>query len=123
MNYYKKLLKTYVTIASLFVIAIGSVFLLGYRYIAVQQQTRSNEAVFKTKMSQISEEYNIYKTGQILEAAMQGTEAQVINAGETLKQIIQNEEYEIDVEEDSVLNIKQMLESVRSYRRRIHNNL
>lgn len=46
MNYYKKLLKTYVTIASLFVIAIGSVFLLGYRYIAVQQQTRSNEAVF-----------------------------------------------------------------------------
>lgn len=84
---------------------------------------KSSESAFKTKMSQISEEYNIYKTGQILEATMQGTEEQVINAGETLKQIIQNEEYEIDVEEDSVLNIRQMLKSVRSYRRRILNSL
>ncbi len=83
----------------------------------------TNEAAFKTKLSQISEEYTLYKTGQILEATMQGTEAQVINAGETLKQIIQNEDYEIDVYEDSVLNIRQMLESVRCYRRRIHNSL
>lgn len=74
---------------------------------------KSGEAAFKTKMSKISEEYNAYKAGEIIEAAAQGIKAQVINAGETLKQIIENEEYEIDIEEDDVQDIKQIIQSVR----------
>ena len=73
---------------------------------------KTSESAFKTKMSRIAEEYELYNTSLIIEAKIQGTEPQVINAGKTLKPIIQDEEYEIDIDEESVLNIKELLVNV-----------
>ena len=73
---------------------------------------RTDETRFKTKMSQIAEEYQTYKAGLMMDAVKDGNEVAVVNAGRALVQIIQSDEYEIGVEEDSVEDIKEILNTV-----------
>ena len=47
MNYYKKLLKTYLFITSLFIIIISLTFIFGYRYVIRKEQQVNNEIIFE----------------------------------------------------------------------------
>ena len=67
--------------------------------------SRSEEARFKTKMSQISEELGFYTMGLTLD--QQSTD---IYAGDVLKQIIQTEEIELDA--NKVQDIRKILKNV-----------
>ena len=67
---------------------------------------RAEEAKFKTKMSAIAEEWDLYK----MNMKMNGENPDVVYAGEVLKKIIRDEGLEIG--EDKVINIIELLKQV-----------
>ncbi len=67
---------------------------------------RAQEAAFKSKMSGIAEEWDLYK----MNMKMNGENPDEIYAGEVLKKIIRDEGLEI--EEDKVINITEVLNQV-----------
>ncbi len=67
---------------------------------------RSKEARFKTRMSAISEEVNLYITNEVIDNKVANT----IYAGDLAKKII--EENEIDANKDDVLDLKKVSKSV-----------
>ena len=70
---------------------------------------RAKEASFKSKMSAIAEEYNMYLTEQKINN-LDSNEEIKIYAGKVLKNIIQDEE--LDVDENNVQDIRKLLKNV-----------
>ena len=70
---------------------------------------RAKEASFKSKMSAIAEEYDMYLTEQKINN-LDSNEEIKIYAGKVLKNIIQDEE--LDVDENNVQDIRKLLKNV-----------
>ena len=70
---------------------------------------RAKEATFKSKMSAIAEEYDMYLTEQKINN-LDSNEEIKIYAGKVLKNIIQDEE--LDVDENNVQDIRKLLKNV-----------
>ena len=70
--------------------------------------SRSKEAKFKSKMSEIAEQWSLYKTSYFVNNI--GSDGKELYAGEILKEIISTEELEID--ESKVQNIKTLIPKV-----------
>ena len=75
---------------------------------------KAEDATFATRMGALAEEYQLYKADALADALFNNRSVPVINAGEILREINENEEYELNVDDESIKDIKEVLKSITS---------
>ncbi len=105
-----------ITLIALVVTVIVLVILVGVVINAIMNEggifNRAEASAFKAKMSKIAEELDLYNMALMMDSMENGTPLVKINAGELLKEINTDSDSELNLNEEDILDIKKVLESV-----------